>query len=226
MSDDLYIQLCNQQNLINAWEKIKTKGSACGIDKVTIEIFEKDLDKNLKVLLEQLNYYRYIPEPYHEIKIPKDENEFRSLSLPTIKDKIVQQAVKDIIEPIICKDFLDCSYAYREDKGPVKAINRVMHLINNEKREWVTLCDIDKYFDNIDHDLLFSMLAEKVNDEKLLSLIHLWIKMGKVDSRMIWKDTVEGIPQGSIISPLLSNFYLHSFEQNYDKQRKKGKIKK
>ncbi|MBI5416618.1 CRISPR-associated endonuclease Cas1, partial [Candidatus Poribacteria bacterium] len=135
-----------------------------------------------------------------------------SLSLPTIKDKIVQQAVKDIVEPIICKDFLDCSYAYRENKGPVKAINRVMHLINNEKREWVTLCDIDKYFDNVDHDLLFSMLAEKINDEKILSLIHLWIKMGKVDSKMIWKDTDLGIPQGSVVSPLFSNFYLHPFD--------------
>ncbi|MBI4652519.1 hypothetical protein HY745_14835, partial [Candidatus Desantisbacteria bacterium] len=106
------------------------------------------------------------------------------------------------VEPIICNDFLDSSYAYRENKGPVKAINRVLHLINNEKREWVTLCDIDRYFDNIDHDLLFSMLAGKIKDEKLLTLIRLWVKMGKVDSKMIWKDTLEGIPQGSLCKAL------------------------
>lgn len=124
----LYKEICKVENLLSAWVKIKEKGSVGGIDKVTIETFEVDLNKNLRELAEQLSSYHYIPEPYQEIKVPKDDNEFRSLSLPTIKDKIVQQAVKDIIEPILDKEFLDVSYGYRPNKGPAKAIGRVSHL--------------------------------------------------------------------------------------------------
>ncbi|MBI5748643.1 MAG: CRISPR-associated endonuclease Cas1 [Nitrospinae bacterium] len=213
MKGELYKEVCRIENLLSAWRKVKEKGSAGGIDRITIDTFEKDLEKNLKDLLEQLTSYHYIPEPYQEIRIPKDNNEFRSLSLPTIKDKIVQQTVKDIIEPILDREFLDVSYAYRPNKGPAKAIAKVLHLITNEKRDWVTLCDIDRYFDTIHHNLLFSMLSEGIKDEKLLPLIRLWVKMGRVDYKMRWKETVKGIPQGSIISPLLSNLYLHPFDK-------------
>jgi group II intron reverse transcriptase/maturase/CRISPR-associated endonuclease Cas1 len=212
MEGDFYKEIYKVENLLSAWAKVKEKGSAGGIDRVTIETFEADFNKNLRELAEQLSSYRYIPEPYQEIRIPKDDNEFRSLSLPTIKDKLVQQAAKDLIEPILDREFLAVSYAYRPNKGPAKAIGRVSHLIINEKREWVTLCDIDKYFDTIHHDLLFSMLSERIKDEKLLPLTRLWVKMGKVDEKMRWKDTVRGIPQGSIVSPLLSNLYLHPFD--------------
>ncbi|HOV89593.1 MAG TPA: CRISPR-associated endonuclease Cas1 [Syntrophorhabdaceae bacterium] len=213
MEVELYKEICKIENLLSSWTKVKEKGSAGGIDKVTIETFEAELENNIKELSEQLTSYHYIPEPYQEIMIPKDNNEFRLLSLPTIKDKIVQQAIKDLIEPILEKEFLNVSYAYRQNKGPIKAIARVSHLINNEKREWVTICDIDNYFDSIHHDLLFSMLSERIKDEKILLLIRLWVKMGKVDVKMRWKDSTRGIPQGNILSPLLSNLYLHPFDQ-------------
>ncbi|MBI4377971.1 MAG: hypothetical protein HY578_02620 [Nitrospinae bacterium] len=157
MEGEIYKEVCRIENLLSAWAKVKEKGSAGGIDRVTIESFEAELGKNMKELSEQLLSYHYIPEPYQEIKIPKDDSEFRSLSLPTIRDKIVQQAVKDIIEPMLDKEFLGVSYAYRQNKGTAKAIGRVSHVITNEKREWVTLCDIDSYFDTIHHDILFSM---------------------------------------------------------------------
>ncbi len=213
MEGELYQKVCTLENLLSAWTRIKEKGSAGGIDKVTLQTFEIDLEKNLRDLSTQLGCHRYIPEPYQEIKIPKDDNEFRSLSLPTIKDKIVQQCVRDIIEPSFEKEFLDVSYAYRQHKGPARAIARVSHLIFQEKREWVTLCDIDSYFDTIPHENLFSLLREKINDESLLTLIRIWVKMGKVDAKMRWKDTVRGIPQGAILSPLLSNLYLHPFDK-------------
>ncbi|MEW6418846.1 MAG: CRISPR-associated endonuclease Cas1 [Nitrospirota bacterium] len=213
MERELYKEICRIENLLSAWAKVKEKGSAGGIDRVTVESFEADSEKNLRDLSEALSAYRYIPEPYKEVRIPKDDNEFRTLGLPAVKDKIVQQAAKDIIEPILDREFLDVSYAYRTNKGPAKAIGRVIHLITNEQREWVTLCDIDKYFDTIEHDLLFSMLSEKVKDDKLLPIIRLWVKMGKVDAQMRWKDTVKGIPQGAILSPMLSNLYLHPFDK-------------
>lgn len=160
MEGILYSQICVIENLLSAWGEVKSKGSAGGVDDVSIEIFEKDLEGNLKDLSELLTTNCYIPEPYKEIRIPKDEAEFRSLSLPTIRDKIVQEAAKNLIEPILEREFLDVSYAYRTNKGPARAISRVSHLIAIEKRQWLTLCDIDNYFDNIHHDLLFAMLSE------------------------------------------------------------------
>lgn len=210
----LYQELCDFKILHTAWLKVKEKGSKGGIDNVTIQAFEADLEKNLKELVDQLSSHRYIPEPYQEIQVAKKEKQdFRSLSLPTVKDKIVQQAVRSIIEPILEKEFLPVSYAYRENKGPTKAIRRVLHLIKNEKKEWVTLCDINKFFDTIDHNLLFHMLSKRIQDEELLILIKLWIKMGKIDKQKRWKDALFGIPQGAILSPLLANLYLHPFDQ-------------
>lgn len=200
------------ENLLFSWQKIKQKGSAGGIDSVSVETFEKNLDTELKTLSCLLSTQRYIPEPYKEIKIPKDGYEYRSLSLPTIRDKIVQQTVKDTLEPTFEKKFLNVSYGYRLGKGPLKAVKRVFHLISNEKREWVTLCDIDNYFDNIHHTILFSLLTEIIKDSGILSLIKMWLRMGKVDIRLRWRDTFKGIPQGAVISPLLSNLYLHPFD--------------
>lgn len=213
MEGILYSQIYSIKNLLSAWDKIKNKGSAGGIDNISIDIFGKNLEVNLKEISNLLSSNHYIPEPYKEINIPKNDDEFRSLSLPTIRDKIVQQVVKDVIEPILEKEFLDVSYAYRINKGATKAINRVSHLITNEMRPWVTLCDVDNYFDNVHHDLLFTMFYERIKDENLLAFIKLWVKMGKVDKRLKWKDTIKGIPQGGIVSPLLSNLYLHSFDQ-------------
>jgi len=204
--------VCKKESLLAAWEKIKEKGASGGIDNVNIELFGKELETNISDLSAALSSNCYIPEPYKEIKIPKDNHEFRHLSLPTIKDKIVQQAVKDIAGSVIERDFLDVSYAYREGKGATRAIGRVTHLITNEKRNWVSICDIDKYFDSISHDILFKKLSDIIKDQRLLNLFQLWVKMGKVDSLFRWKDTLKGIPQGSIISPILSNLYLHSFD--------------
>ncbi len=213
MQGILYSQITRTENLLSAWNKVKTKGSTGGIDNISIEIFEKDLEANIKELSNLLSSYRYIPEPYKEIRIPKDEAEFRSLSLPTIRDKIVQEATKDVIEPILEREFLNVSYAYRADKGPAKAISRVSHLIINEKRQWVTLCDIDSYFDSIPHNLLFELLPKWIKDDKIIDLIRVWVRMGRVDHKLRWKETIRGIPQEGIISPLLSNLYLHPFDQ-------------
>ncbi|NLW36113.1 MAG: CRISPR-associated endonuclease Cas1 [Syntrophorhabdus aromaticivorans] len=210
---ELYETLCRSENLFRAWESVRAKGSAGGIDGVSIDSFESGLDRNLEDLADELRSKRFIPQPYKQISIPKDENEFRNLSLPTIKDKIVQQAIRDIIEPVLDKEFLDVSYGYRRNKGPVKAIARTTYLLTNEKRSWVTLCDIDGYFDNVHHDTLFAMLSERLRDEDLLTLIRLYVKMGRVDARGRWIDSIKGIPQGGVVSPLLSNLYLHPLDR-------------
>jgi retron-type reverse transcriptase len=187
MHEGLYEQLCSQQVLLQAWEKIKTKGSAGGIDRVSVEMFEDGLNSNINSLAEQLSSGHYIPEPYQEIKVPKDDGEHRCLSLPTIKDKIVQCAVKDLMEPLLEKQFLDVSYAYRPGKGTERAIAMASHLIVTEKRQWATVCDIDNYFDTVDHALLLEMLSGTFAERDLVRLVSLWVKMGRVDQNGSWK---------------------------------------
>lgn len=214
MTDNLYQKIYDTYALVEAWEKIRKKGSRGGIDDVGITDFQKNLDDNIKKLSDSLQDGSYVPEPYQEFKIDKGNNEFRTLGLPTIRDKIVQQAVLAILEPILNPAFLDISYAYRPNKGPLRAVNRVKHIMANENRSWVLLCDIDNFFDTIDHSLLFEELRKYVHDEQLLRLISLWIKMGKVTYSLVWKDSPRGIPQGAIISPLLSNLYLNPLDQH------------
>lgn len=212
MPESLYQQICDQDILIQSWQDVKAKGSAGGIDGVTLETFATDLENNMQKLHDELLSGAFVPQPYRKVDIPKDDNETRTLGLMSVRDKIVQQAAREILEPLLDRLFLDVSYAYRRGKSAGRAIGRVQHLIVNEKREWLTLCDIDAYFDNINHDRLLSMLARCINDPPFLDLIRVWLKMGRVDQNLHWADSHAGIPQGGIISPLLSNFYLNPLD--------------
>ena len=213
MTTSLYKQLCSVNCLYSSWLSVKEKGSAGGIDKLSVKEFDLQHEKQIESLAKELENLTYIPEPYQEVQMRKSDGDFRSLGLPTVRDKIVQYAIQNLIGPLLEKNFLNVSYAYRKNKGAVKAICRVKHMIYVEHREWVTVCDIDKYFDNINHSLLFEMLDKKLKDEALLNLIKMFICMGRVDKNNKWKDTEKGIPQGAVISPLLSNFYLNSFDK-------------
>lgn len=212
MPDSLYQQICDQDLLIQSWQNVKAKGSAGGIDGVTLKTFDADLEINMRKLHEELVSGAFIPQPYRKVDIPKDDNETRTLGLMSVRDKIVQQAARAVLEPLLDRLFLDVSYAYRRGKSAGRAIGRVQHMIVSEKREWLTLCDIDAYFDNINHDRLLSMLIKCINDQPFLDLIGVWLKMGRVDKNLHWTDSHAGIPQGGIISPLLSNFYLNPLD--------------
>jgi len=210
---DLYSQLYLRDNLLQAWQAIKAKGSSGGIDGVSVEIFGEEAESNLQQLQDELAAKRFVPRPYKTIDIPKNEGEKRQISLMSIRDKIVQQAARGILEPILERMFLDVSYAYRAGKSTRKAIGRVHHMLINEKREWLVSCDIDAYFDSINHDRLMSMLGNRINDKELLALIRTWLRMGRINRDLKWSDSTVGIPQGGIISPLLSNFYLTPFDR-------------
>ncbi len=211
----LFESICTEDALFAAWQQIRKKGSAGGIDRQDIDDFEKNAEKYLKDLRDDLIKGRYTPEPYYAIDVPKSigSAEKRRLGLPTIRDKIAQQAVRNVIEPIFESIFLDVSYGYRPSKGPARAIRRVKHMISNEKRHWVTICDIDSFFDTINHEILFKKIEERVKEQEILNLIKLWVQMGNVDNKGNWIDREKGITQGGIISPLLSNVYLHSFDE-------------
>lgn len=201
-------------SLRNAWTKIKQKNRSAGIDGVTVADFDKNVSRQLQSLSDQLRVFKYKPQPYLIVEIPKkNKDETRRLSMLCVRDKIVQESIKTFLEPRCEKMFSGSSYAYRHGKGTFKAIRRVFAECKNKKYAFVLKLDIDDFFDTIDHVVLQSRIAGIVNCPELINLIMLIVKMGCVLGNMKWENVTKGIPQGALLSPLLSNLYLHSFDQ-------------
>lgn len=205
--------LCSERTLLHAWKYIRSKGSSGGIDGQSIEDFELNLESNLEEIIDEVSTGKWHPMPYLQVTIPKKKNEKRKLGLLTIKDKIIQQAIRSLIEPKIDNIFVGNSYGYRPGKGAVKAIRRAIQEKGNKQKEWVLRLDIDNYFDNINHEILQSRIKSIISDPELVRLIMLCMKMGVVSKGNKWQDIEKGVPQGAVLSPLLANLYLHSFDQ-------------
>lgn len=208
--------LCKESTLYDAWKTVKSKSSAGGIDGVTIREFDEEKYKQIPELAQELKARTWKPYPYLEISIPKtkDPTERRKLGMVTIRDKIVQQAIHAIIEPRYERIFFSCSYGYRPGKGATKAIRRVLTECHKRQYNYVLRLDIDNFFDNIDHEILQKRLIATGTDAELVRLIMLCMQMGKVKhSSRKWVDNTFGTPQGAVLSPVLSNLYLHSFDQ-------------
>jgi RNA-directed DNA polymerase len=193
-----------------AWLKVKANKGAAGVDKVTIQMFEKQQMKYLKEIEQELKMGTYIPKAVKREYIPKSPGKWRALGIPSVKDRIVQQAIKMVIEPIFEKEFLDMSYGFRPKKGAHMAIEEVTRLIN-EGYTWVVDADLQAYFDTIPHDKLIMKVKRRISDGNIIKLIELWLTQEIMDECKQWVPTI-GSPQGAVISPLLSNIYLHDLD--------------
>ena len=208
--------LCQIPRLHLAWNTVKAKGSAGGIDGISILEFEKEKRKEILKLAEELKAGTWKPQPYMEIEVAKTKNpdEIRKLGMTAIRDKIVQHAIKSIIEPRYEKIFLGNSYGYRPGKGATKAIRRVLFECHKSQYKYVLRLDIDNFFDSINHEILQKRLIATGTDAEIVRLIMLCVQMGKVkQGSREWVETEYGTPQGAVLSPILSNLYLHSFDQ-------------
>lgn len=208
--------LCQIPRFYLAWNTVKAKGSVGGIDGITILEFEKEKRKEIPKLAEELKACTWKPQPYMEIEVSKTKNpdEIRKLGMTAIRDKIVQHAIKSIIEPRYEKIFVGNSYGYRPGKGATKAIRRVLAECHKTQYNYVLRLDIDNFFDTIDHDILQKRLIATGTEAEIIRLIMLCVQMGKVKQNSFeWVETEYGTPQGAVLSPILSNLYLHSFDQ-------------
>ncbi len=211
MKNKLYPRIYDLKNLWQSWNRIKEKSSTAGIDRVSLEDYSKKIESNLKDISISLRTETYIPEPYKRVHIPKyNLRESRKISIPTIRDKIVQEATRRVIEPIFNSTFIENSFAYRANMGPQKAIHKVETYLK-EGNTWVVTYDIDNFFDTINHSLLMKTVSNRIWEKEILRLIELWLKMGCIKGKE-WIDPLIGVPQGSNISPLLSNIYLNIFD--------------
>ncbi|MFQ5946750.1 MAG: group II intron reverse transcriptase/maturase [Anaerolineae bacterium] len=199
--------LITVEALEEAWRALKKRSSA-GIDGVTAAEYERDLRGNLERLHERLRRGRYVAPPVRRAYVPKAGGSSRPIGVPTIEDKIVQAAVARILSAIYEADFLPCSYGFRPGRSAHQALEALDQAIFRGRVSWVLDADISAFFDSMDHGVLRQFLEYRVKDRSLLRLIAKWLHAGVLEDGVVFHP-VTGTPQGGVISPILSNVYLH-----------------
>jgi len=190
-----------------AFERVKRNRGAAGVDHVTVEMFAARLDENLDKLSRSLVEGTYQPQAIRRRWIPKaGSKEKRPLGIPTVRDRVVQTALRNVLEPIFERDFSEGSYGFRPGRGCHEALRRVEELLG-AGRTWVVDADLRSFFDTMSHEALLEWVRQKVADGKVLSLIEAFLGQEVMDGLEGWEPE-EGTPQGAVISPLLSNIYL------------------
>ena len=206
----LYDKVYALPNLERAWKKVRSNRGAGGIDRQTIASFERKKEQELLELQRLLREKRYRPHPLRRVYIPKANREQRPLGIPTIRDRVVQQALLNILEPIFEPLFHDHSYGFRPQRNTHQAIEQVRKALK-EGKEWIVDVDIRKYFDTVNHELLLDAVNEEISDGSVLRLLRRFLESGVLENG-VWMVTEEGTPQGGVISPLLANIYLNHFD--------------
>jgi len=208
-------KIYDMNNLRDAWRKVKSNKGCAGIDKQSICDFQKQCDLYLKEIQRAVKNGDYKAMPVLRKYIPKENGKFRPLGIPTVKDRILQQATKNVVETIFEMKFLECSYGYRPDKNAHQALKQIRKYIE-QGYTWVIDADVEKFFDSVDHKLLMSFVAEEISDGKVLDLIESWLKAGVLNEGEQEETYVE-TPQGGVVSPLLANIYLHEMDKQVTK---------
>jgi RNA-directed DNA polymerase len=201
-----------KQTLKAAWHKVKDNAGAAGVDGQSVEQFEARAEVYLEELERALRTGEYRPQPIRRVEIPKGGGKMRPLGIPVVKDRIVQTAVKLVIEPIFEREFEDSSYGFRPGCGCKDALREVDELIK-EGYTHVVDADFDSYFDSIPYEPLLGKVSERISDGAVLELIRAFLNQDIIQGMKRWTP-VGGTPQGAVVSPLLANMYLHPLDRH------------
>jgi RNA-directed DNA polymerase len=188
--------------------ELTRKDGATGIDEVTAKQYEANLEANLRDLLDRIKSGRYKAPPVRRTYIPKADGSQRPLGIPTFEDKVAQRAIVMVLEPIYEQEFLPCSYGFRPQRSAHMALRNLHGAITWRGQHWVVEVDIRKYFDSIPHAQLRTFLDQRVTDGVIRRMIDKWLKAGVLEDGLL-RVASEGTPQGGVISPMLSNIFLH-----------------
>ena len=211
---DLLERVLDRDNLNKAYKRVKANKGASGVDGMTVNEALPWLKEHRDELLESIRNGKYKPSPVRRVEIPKDNGSVRKLGIPTVIDRIIQQAIAQVLIPIYEPKFSDGSYGYRPQRSAKDAILKVKKWAD-EGYKYAVCLDLSKYFDTLNHELLMNMLRQDIKDKRLTDLIKKYLKSGVMENGIVMR-TEEGSPQGGNLSPLLANIYLDKFDKEFE----------
>ena len=207
-------EILTKENLNMAYKRVYANKGASGVDGVTVEQLKAHLAENKATLLESIRTRKYKPQPVRRVEIPKDNGKTRPLGIPTVVDRVIQQARVQVLSPIYELQFSDSSYGYRVGRNSEMAVTRSLELIN-DGYEWLVDIDLERFFDTVHHDRLMNIISRTVKDGDVVSLIRKFLVAGVMKDGE-YEDTAIGTPQGGNISPLLSNIMLNELDRELE----------
>lgn len=212
---DLFEQICAEDNLMRAFVAVKRNKGAAGVDGQTIEAFEKNLNKEIAELAQDVREWRYRPKPVKRVEILKaDGKSMRKLGIPTVRDRVLQTCLKEVIEPTFEPIFSENSYGFRPGRSQRQAVETAQRYVT-EGREWVVDIDLASFFDSLSQDRLIYRLSLQISDKRILRLIGICLRSG-IQQDGIYTPSTEGSVQGSPLSPLLSNVVLDELDKELE----------
>ena len=211
---DLLEKVLDRDNLNKAYKRVKANKGVSGVDGMTINEALPWLKEHRDELIESIRNGKYKPSPVRRVEIPKDNGGVRKLGIPTVIDRIIQQAIAQVLTPIYEPKFSNGSYGYRPNRSAKDAILKVKEWAD-EGYKYAVCLDLSKYFDTLCHELLMNMIRQDIKDKRLIDLIKKYLKSGVMENGIVMK-TEEGSPQGGNLSPLLANIYLDKFDKEFE----------
>ncbi len=208
--------ILSDENLKEAIKRVKSNSGVPGVDKMTVDEIDKYFEENKESIKSSIMEKKYKPQPVRRVYIPKPNGKKRPLGIPTVVDRVIQQALAQVLTRIYDSKFSDNSFGFRPNRSAHDAMMRTLDYLN-EGYEWVIDLDIEAYFDTVNHDKLISILRENVNDSTTLHLIRKFLQAGIMEDGLIKPSTV-GMPQGGPLSPILSNIYLDKFDKELEER--------
>ena len=213
---DILGKILNKDNLNRAYKRVKANKGAPGVDGMTVEEAFEWLKEYNHELTERIRKGHYTPSPVRRVEIPKPDGGIRKLGIPTVIDRIIQQAMTQQLIPIYEPKFSDGSFGYRPGRSAKDAVQRIKEYAEQGYTRAVVL-DLSKYFDTLNHELLVNILRRDIKDERVIQMIKRYLRSGVMENGVV-VETEEGSPQGGNLSPLLANIYLNEFDQEFNKR--------
>ena len=216
-SEYLFEQVLQPENLQAAWKRVRANKGAAGIDGMTIDDFPAWVRSGeWKEVIKELETGQYYPFPVRRVEIDKPDGGKRQLGIPIVTDRVIQQAIAQVLTPIFDPDFSDNSFGFRPNRNGQQAVKQVQSIIKTGRRFAVDV-DLSKFFDRVNHDLLMTLLGYKVKDKRLLKLIKRYLRAGVIDNQL-YSESREGVPQGGPLSPLLANIMLDPLDKELEQR--------